>query len=157
MKLSKFLCLCVVIAALAVPMHTSPAAAYTLQEAEKETEKLLSRLANKQFDGLANEMERHELFGTVNPGLWQQVVTTVSKAYVMVGENEPIYGFAKLGQKKIGDRLVSNRYAILNSKLPILFEFWLYKPGKDWQFLNVNMVFGTDSKPVLQKWFDGAD
>jgi len=154
---TKFLCLCAVIAALAVPIHTSPATAFTLPEVDKETEKLLSRLADKKFDGLADELEKHELFGAANPGLWQQVVTTVSKAYAVIGEDEPIYGFKKLGQKNIGDTLVSNRYAILNSKLPLLFEFWLYKPERDWQLLNVSFVFGTNSQPVLLRWFEGAN
>lgn len=153
----KYLRLCVVIAALTLPFLASPATAFTLQEVEKETEKLLAKLADKKFDGLADELEAHEIFGAANPGLWQQAVTTVSKAYTVIGEDEPIYGFRKLGQKNLGDTLVANRYAILTSKAPLLFEFWLYRPDKDWQLLNINMVFGTNAQPVLLRWFEGVN
>ena len=157
MKFSRYLCLCIACAAFTLAFNAPPAVAFTLQEAEKETEKLLARLASKEFDGLADQMEAHELFGTANPGLWEQVVTTVSKAYTLFGEDVPVYGFKKLGQKNLGDTLLSNRYAILNGKQPLLFEFWFYKPNKEWQYLTISMVFGSNIQPVLKQWFEGAD
>ena len=62
-----------------------------------------------------------------------------------------------LGQKNLGDTLLSNRYAILNGKQPLLFEFWFYKPNKEWQYLTISMVFGSNIQPVLKQWFEGAD
>lgn len=157
MIFTRYFCVFVACVAFALAFHAPPAAALTLQEAEKETEKILERLASKKFDGLADQLEAHELFGAANPGLWEQVVTTVSKAYTLFGEDVPVYGFIKLGQKNLGDTLISNRYAILNGQQPLLFEFWFYKPNKEWQYLTISMVFGTNIQPVLKQWFEGAD
>lgn len=145
------------LAIFALALSSLPAEALSLEDAEQKTEKLLARIASKNFDGLAEQMQKDDFFGTINPGLWDQLVTGVKQAYTLSGAGTQIHRFEKIDQKNLGSTLISNRYAILIGTQPMLFDVWLYKPNKDWQFLNMNFVFGTNAVELLKIWFTGSE
>ena len=157
MTVTKEFLLLLGIAVFVLVSQPFPAAAISLEEAEVKTEHLLDRIAKKQLDGLADQMQNDAFFAGVAPGLWGQLISGISQVFNVVGNNAPVFGFEKLGQKRLGTSLVSNRYAILIDPQPLLFDVWLYKPHDDWQFLNINFVFGTNAEEVLKVWFESAE
>ena len=157
MNLVKYVCVFVAIVAFASAFHALPVAALTLQEAEKETEKLLARLADKKLDGLAEKMESDEFFGQVAGGYWGRLFTALKQEYLLLGSDVPVYGFEKIGQKKMGSVLISNRYAVLVGTQPLLLDIWLYKPDKDWRFLNLTIATDRDAVQLLKAWFASAN
>ena len=140
-----------------VALSAPPATAVSLDAAERATEKFLARIADNKLDDLANYLGEDELFGKHPAGAWQQSVDGIKTVFKLVDIGESKLVFEKTGQKNLGGSLVSMRYVVLFPDQPLLFDFWLYKSNKEWQFLNVNFTFGTNSKPQLERWFDDVD
>jgi len=136
----------------------APAAlALNLKEAESATEKFLQRVVDKDLEDLANYLSQDSLFGKHPAGAWQQSVDGIKTVFRLADIKDGDLKFEKIDQKKLGNSLISNRYIVMFPDQPLLFDFMLYKFDSEWVFFNMDFQFGTNSLPILKRWFDGAD
>lgn len=133
------------------------ALALSLKEAERATEKFLQRVVDRDLEDLTIYLSKDPLFGKHPAGAWQQSVEGIKAVFRLVDVEGSDLRFEKIDQKILGNSHISNRYIVMFPDQPLLFDFMLYKSESEWSFLNVDFQVGTNSLPVLKRWFDGTD